>query len=213
MAQLRVLLGFATAPDHTLEETTLAVLDSTKGLYAHPEIYATPPVAKADLAAAQKAFTDAIGALAQGGTQSTAAKDQARAALVTPLRQLALYVQQVIQDNAAYDLAELLLSGFDAVSTNRAQTPLATPAITKIDNTGEGSLTLRVKPSPNARMYEVQKKADGEADYSAAGMFASTRGMEVTGLTPGTRYTFRVRAMGGSTGQSDWSDPVSHRSL
>lgn len=213
MALLRVLIGFANAPDHALEETALSVLDPVKGLYANPQIYGTPPVSKADLAAALKVFTDAIGALAQGGSQSTAAKDQARGALVLLLRQLALYVQQIIQDNAAYGLAELLLSGFDAVSTNRAQTPLAVPSITSIDNTGEGSLTLRVKASPNARMYEVQKKADGDADFSPAGMFASTRGMEVTGLTPGARYTFRVRALGGSTGASDWSDPVSHRSL
>lgn len=62
-------------------------------------------------------------------------------------------------------------------------------------------------------MYEVQKKADADSDFSAAGMFASTRGMEVTGLTPGTRYTFRVQALGGSTGASGGSDPVSHRSL
>ncbi|MDQ2924559.1 MAG: hypothetical protein M3R43_03240 [Acidobacteriota bacterium] len=123
MALLRVLIGFATAPDHALEETALAVLDPVKGLYANAQIYATPPVAKTVLQASLKAFTDAIGALAQGGTQSTAAKDQARAALVVVLRQLALYVQEIIQDNAAYGLAELLLSGFDAVSSNRTQTP------------------------------------------------------------------------------------------
>lgn len=30
------------------------------------------------------------------------------------------------------------------------------------------------------------------------------------GLLAGTTYTIQVRALGGSTGQSDWSDPVSH---
>ena len=34
--------------------------------------------------------------------------------------------------------------------------------------------------------------------------------MIITNLTPGTIYTFRVRAIGGSTGSSDWSDPVAH---
>ena len=213
MAQLRVLLGFANAADHDLEETAGAVLDSKKGLYANPTIYATPPVTQADLQAALDAFNKAIGALAQGGTQSTAARDQARAALITLLRQLALYVQTTIQDNPAYGLAELLLSGFDAVSTNRAQAPLGPPAIFRIENTGDGQLTLRLTAVANAKMYEVQKKVATDADFVPGGLFASTRGMDVTGLTPGVLYTFRVRALGGSTGASEWSDPVSHRSL
>jgi hypothetical protein len=33
------------------------------------------------------------------------------------------------------------------------------------------------------------------------------------GLTPGTTYSLQVRAVGGSTGYSDWSDAVSHMSL
>jgi hypothetical protein len=158
-------------------------------------------------------FRNALAAQASGGVQGTAAKDQARADLTAVLRPLALYVQTVIQGDDAYGLAELLLSGFDAVSTNRAQTPLVAPAILELINSGEGSMTLRVKPSPNARMYEAQKKLDTATTWESAGMFASTRGMIVTGLTPGAPYTFRVRALGGSTGQSEWSDAVSRRSL
>ncbi|MGN6554051.1 MAG: fibronectin type III domain-containing protein [Verrucomicrobiota bacterium] len=30
------------------------------------------------------------------------------------------------------------------------------------------------------------------------------------GLIPGTLYSIQVRGIGGSTGTSDWSDPVSH---
>jgi hypothetical protein len=33
------------------------------------------------------------------------------------------------------------------------------------------------------------------------------------GLTAGTTYTVQIRALGGSTGQSDWSDPSSHMSM
>jgi hypothetical protein len=32
---------------------------------------------------------------------------------------------------------------------------------------------------------------------------------EIDGLTPGTTYMFQVRAIGGSTRYSDWSNPVS----
>jgi len=37
--------------------------------------------------------------------------------------------------------------------------------------------------------------------------------MPVGRLIPGGNYQFQVRAVGGSTGYSDWSDPVSHRCL
>ena len=48
---------------------------------------------------------------------------------------------------------------------------------------------------------------------SSAGMYQSISGMAVTGLIPGGTYNFRVRAVGGSTGYSEWSNPVGHMSL
>ena len=217
MALLRVLLGFASAPDHELEETAGHVLTS---LYGNP-IFPTPPVTAADLQTALTALTDAIAAQAQGGTAATAAKNQARATLTGLLRQLALYVQTTIQANPAYGLAELLSSGFDAASTTREQKPLDTPAIVGIDNSGTGQLTLRVTPVANARLYEAQSQTMPNAatgtgalgEWVSAGMYQSTRGMAVTGLIPGGTYNFRVRAVGGSTGYSEWSNPVGHMSL
>ena len=59
----------------------------------------------------------------------------------------------------------------------------------------------------------MQFQLDGTGAWQSAGIYNSTRDMIVHGLTPGALYTFQVRALGGSTGQGDWSDPVSHRSL
>ena len=217
MALLRVLLGFASAPDHELEETAGHILTSLYGNAVFP----TPPVTAANLQAALTAFTDAIAAQSQGGTAATAAKNQAAQTLIGLLRQLALYVQTTIQSNPAYGLAELLSSGFDAASTSRTQTPLATPTIIGIDNSGTGQLTLRVTPVSNARLYEAQSQtapnaatgAGAVGEWTSAGMYQSTRGMAVTGLIPGGTYNFRVRAVGGSTGYSEWSNPVGHMSL
>ena len=217
MALLRVLFGFASAPDHELEETAGHVLTS---LYGN-EIYPNPPIGVTDLQAALKNFTDAIAAQAQGGTAATAAKNQAAQTLIGLLRQLALYVQTTIQSNPAYGLAELLSSGFDAASTSRAQVPLDTPSIVGIDNSGTGQLTLRVTPVANSRLYEAQSQtmpnaatgAGALGEWVSAGMYQSTRGMAVTGLVPGQTYNFRVRAIGGSTGHSEWSNPVGHMSL
>ena len=209
MAQLRVYLGFTNAPDHTLEETTLAVLDN---LYGNPA-FPNPPVSKVDLQAALKGFTDAIAAQAQGGTAATAAKNNARDALIALLRQLAAYVQEKCGNN----LAVLLSSGFEAVSTNRARTPLEKPSILDILNGNTGQLLTTVGPVANAKCYEGRYAAIGAGGapgpWQSAGLYTNSRSMPVNGLTPGTMYTFQFRAVGGSTGYSDWSDAVSHMSL
>jgi hypothetical protein len=209
MANLRVSLGFAGASDHELEEITGEVISE---LYTSA-IYPAPPVLEPALQAALDAFRDALAMQESRGAEGTAIKDQARGALVTLMRQLALYVQMIIQGNPAYGLAELLASGFDAVSSNRTQQPLTTPNITEILNVGEGTLKLRATASKNARNYEVHMKLGTETAWQSAGLFSSTRGIVVGGLTPGAVYDFRMRAIGGSTGHSDWSNAVSRRSL
>jgi hypothetical protein len=55
----------------------------------------------------------------------------------------------------------------------------------------------------------VQYSANGTA-WQVGGTSTQARKIVVTNLTLGTNYTFKVRAIGGSTGYSDWSDPVSH---
>ena len=52
--------------------------------------------------------------------------------------------------------------------------------------------------------------ADGGKTWQPIGTFPQARRVVVPNLTPGTTYTFMFRALGGSTGSGDWSDPVSH---
>ena len=209
MPQLRVLLGFTNAPDHSIEETAQAVLGNLYGNATYP----SPPVTHAALQAALTAFSTAIATAAQGGPADTADKNNKRAALIDLLRQLAGYVQA----NHGNDIAKLLSSGFQAVSTNRASSPLANPTITDIANGNSGQLLPRVTPIANATNYEVRYAAIGAGGvpgpWQNGGLFGNSRSMPVNGLTPGTNYTFQVRAIGGSTGYSDWSDPVSHMSM
>ncbi|MBI3879313.1 MAG: fibronectin type III domain-containing protein [Verrucomicrobia bacterium] len=209
MSTLRVLLGFVNAPDHFLEETAGAVIDNLYGKPAFP----TPPVTKVALQAGLTAFTDAIAGQAQGGTAATADKNNKRDALVALLRQLAAYVQ----DKSGGDLATLLGSGFEAVSTSRAKQPLPKPQIAEINNGNSGQLLVKVKPVPNAKCYEGRYAALGAGGAAGplqnAGLFTNSRAMPVNGLTPGTMYRFEFRAVGGTTGYSDWSDAVSHMSM
>ncbi len=209
MSQLRVLLGFAAAPDHSLEETATAVLQKFYGNAAYPN----PPVTLLVFQAALTAFSLSIAAALQGGPEETADKNNKREILIGLLRQIAGYVQE----NHGNDLATLLSSGFEAVSTNRASTPLPAPTIKDILNEMSCQLIVRVSPIDNAKCYEVRYAliAAGGAlgPWQTGGLHTSSRSMPVGGLTPGGNYSFQVRAVGGSTGYSDWSDPVSHMSL
>ncbi len=140
-------------------------------------------------------------------------KNNKRDALIGLLRQLAGYVQQ----NCKNDLATLLSSGFEAVSTSHAQTALAVPSIVSVDNGNSGQLLVKVKPVANAKCYEVRYAAvpAGQAPgaWQSGSLFTNSRSMPLNGLTPGTNYTIEARAVGGSTSYSDWSAPTSHMSL
>ena len=104
----------------------------------------------------------------------------------------------------------ITLAGFGSrASGHIAQSQLATPSIIAILNYMTTQLQLRVSPVPNAASYEVQYRIVGGVWISATPS-SQARSIIVTGLTAGVLYEFRVRAIGGSTGCSDWSDTVSH---
>ena len=202
----RVLLGFANADDHALEERAEAVIKGLTGNAAFP----TPPVTPVALQTSLTAFSAALGAQQMGGMAATAAKNDARAALIGLLRQQAAYVQTASNG----DLTTLLSSGFEAASTNHAQTALDQPVIAKVENGNSGQLLVTIKPVANARAYEVRSALIGAGGtpgpWQGGGLFTSSRAMPVSGLTRGQDYALSVRAIGGSTGYSDWSDPTTH---
>jgi hypothetical protein len=193
-------MSFAALSDSDLDEFAANIVVSLTGNAAYP----APLVPLATLGAAQSAFHDALLAAAQGGVQLTAVKNEARDALVTLLRQEASYVQAI----AGQNLSTLLSSGFEANSTNRAQSTLDAPNIIGLDNGQTTQLIVRMQPVANAKACELQTKNGG--GWTPAGVFVQARGIVLPGLTPGQNYSVQARAIGGSTGYSDWSDPVSH---
>jgi hypothetical protein len=64
-------------------------------------------------------------------------------------------------------------------------------------------------PVTNAKAYEVQL-TNGSHPPVDAGTFTQARRIILPGLTPGATSAARARAMGGSSGYIEWSDPVSH---
>jgi hypothetical protein len=134
------------------------------------------------------------------------ATGKARDAVVDALRKDANYVQTI----ASHDLEMLLSSGYLPASTNRASAPLDQPVIVTLDNAGVTKLLLRLTPVLNAKSYQVQTNTNGNGTWQEAGIFAQARRITLEGLTSGTTYSVRARAVGGITGYSEWCIPASH---
>jgi hypothetical protein len=166
------------------------------------------PFTVAQLKAGRDALVAAQSDMDQGGSKATAKRDAAWDALLAMLRKDATYVQLVASD----DLVKLRSSGFSEVSTNRSSSPLDTPSITAIDNGATKELIIRAMAVANAVSYEI-RYCVANGPWTDAGTFRQARRNVIDGLTPGTVYTFQIRAVGGSDGYSGWSDPVSHMSM
>ena len=213
--QLRVQLGFTNAADHSVAERAEAVI---AGLYVSPLWNPLPPgvsfpVAQTVLQPALDNFGEAMAVADAGGPPDTAGKNNKRDVLVALLRRLAGFVQEYHGN----DMAKLLASGFEAVSTNRAQSPLDKPVIRDLVHAGVGRTTIRVAPLPNAQNYRERHALLGAGGapgpWIEGGLFSNSQQILATELTPGAEYLFQVQAYGGSTGQSDWSDGRTGRSL
>jgi hypothetical protein len=143
-----------------------------------------------------------------GGPGDTAAKNNSRQALLGDLRRVATYVQMTCNDDSAL----LLSSGFEAQSTNRASVQLDQPQGLGLKNGTSAQLVVSVTPVKNANICEGRIKIEG-GDWLPSVFTGDSQRIIFEGLTPGKNYTAQVRALGGSTGQSDWSDPSSHMAM
>jgi hypothetical protein len=101
-----------------------------------------------------------------------------------------------------------LSSGYQVASTNRARVQLPAPVIAGFVNEMSTQLVVRLTPVANAYCFEVQTSLNATGPWLAAGSYTGARRIILTGLVTGTFYYVRARAIGGSTGYSDWSAPV-----
>ena len=176
--------------------------------FPKPPIPLVPPVpadptAPVDLLTRQTALQAAIAASLGGGQALTAAKNDAVEVAIAGLDALAFYVQTL----ARCDLTMLLSSGFQAASSNRAQSPLAAPNILGLDTDISTQLTLHLSPITNASGYEIQFST-GTSDWKTIMFSTMARSIVLAGLTSGTLYNVRARALGGSEDYSPWSIPA-----
>ena len=198
----RVSYAFASLPDNLLILFVTMVITCLKNNLAFPNL----PMAITGLLVELNAFQEAVNALElNGDAQYVAARDEARETLLDSMRKTGAYVQSVALNN----LSMLLSSGFEAVPQASGSSPLAAPTILAVTNHGTGTVLLRLSPVVNARSYQIQTSLDGGKTWQDSVVSPQARRVLVPKLLPGTVYSLQARAIGGSTGQSLWSTPVS----
>ncbi len=177
------------------------VIDGMTGNASFP----TPPVTIADMTTQKTALNTAILDAQTGGPEAKATRDNVVDQTNVILRKNASYVDIHCND----DMAILLSSGFQAVSTNRSQSPLNKPEIAAVEYGQTGELRPRVKAQANVRSYVGRIKEVNGSEFGPNLSFASSRAIVFAGLKAGVTYVMQIMAVGGSTGASDWSEPTS----
>jgi len=101
--------------------------------------------------------------------------------------------------------------------SNSASSQLDKPVIRGIVNGGSGKLIVRVKKVKITKVYQARHRevaANGQlGPEQDGGLHGNSRSIENVGLTPGVNYQIEIRAVSGTAGNSEWSDPGQHRSL
>jgi hypothetical protein len=172
---------------------------------ANNPAFPTPPVSLAVMASNRLALTAAMVESRKGGQDRTLLKNAALQVAVDGLMKNAHYCM----GEARHDLTALLSSGYDVVSTNRTPMPLEQPVILSIANDVSAQLTLRGQGVVNGRMYQVRTSTDGGKTWTLWPMSTGARLMVLAPTLPGVVYMVEFCALGGSTKQGPWSNPVS----
>jgi hypothetical protein len=204
MPLIRTSRSYNKLPDTDASKFTGGTIKGFTGNTDLPD----PPVTPAALTVLKQTLDDALIAANKGGTLATAIKDAARAAINTALDKNASYVDINCED----DQTILLSSGYDAVSTNRAQVVLDRPQVLGVDYAQAGKLKLRVKGDGNRKALQGRIKTLG-GEWGPTISFKNSKAILFEGLLAGTTYVMQLIGLGGSTGQSDWSEPVSKMAL
>lgn len=121
------------------------------------------------------------------------------------MSQLAGYVQSVAGD----DEQKILSAGMDTKAAKSAPSvPNVPPALNATAGDHEGQMDLSWDTVPQAKSYVIEVSLDPPTATSWKHASVSTKSTAtISGLIPGTRYWFRVAAVG-VAGQSGWSDPA-----
>ena len=161
------------------------------------------------------AVTGSIDGLNKSYAEAQAARQEAKAktsqqnkdedSLDQIISQLAAYVESVAGD----DETLIQSAGMDTKSASAPSAlPGLPPALSATAGDQGGEIDLAWDTVDNARSYVIEQSADPPTatSWAHAGVATKSRAT-MSHLTSGTRYWFRVAAVG-TAGQGGWSDPT-----
>jgi hypothetical protein len=163
------------------------------------------PIDPAALDASANTLSEAVLAAMDGGKTAKAVVRKQRKLVIQDLNLLAVYVQNVSND----DRAIFAVSGFTAKSTSKsAPQPVGAPTFRSLDyGVNSGQIVVSVKAQAGAKSYFVRYAMMAGATPGAWTTIPAAsirKPFTISGLTPTTIYGFQVQALG-VLGYSDWS--------
>jgi hypothetical protein len=201
-AAFKALTGFAKLDPNTLVNTAHHI---AKGVGGNPVYFPNPPIDPAALDASANTLSEAVLAAMDGGKTAKAVVRKQRKLIVQDLSLLALFVQNVSNDDPAIFAA----SGFTAKPTGKsAPQPVGAPSFRSLDfGVNSGQIVVSVKKEAGAKSYFIRYAVmNGTTPGPWTTVPAATirKPTIISGLTPITMYGFQVQALG-VLGYSDWS--------
>jgi hypothetical protein len=202
--KVKPLLNLSKLSDGDLLARLNSILD---GMTNNPA-FTTPPVDMATFKAAIDSYntlrTDAL----DGGKKAISARRKQREVVIKIATQLGHYVQTASNN----DLATFNTSGFVAASNTRTPPQPLTSASFKWIDRGPttGSIVVKVTGIPGAVSYDLRYAVVGAGNTPGPWVeqvLTSPKAVTLNNLTPGSTYTFQVRALG-KLGYTDWCDPM-----
>ena len=203
--KIRALVGLGKLTEATIKDL---LAGSVKGLTEHAAVFPKPPIALADYQAAIDAYEAAIPAALDGSKTAVAHKNKLLHAAVRMYVELAHYVEANCND----DLATFLLAGFQPASSAKTPPqPLEQPTVVVEPGAVTGQMKAKIGSVPKALAYQLQyapvPSGGGPPASWTKQLITSTKPTIIEGLTPGTIYTFQIRALG-RLGFTNWSDAI-----
>lgn len=162
-------------------------------------IFVNPDVPFDDLKASTDLLETRNVAAMNGGKEATALLHQAEEDWINKMRIQARYVDRI----ADGDSAVILGAGF---SLAKQPAPITRSEFSAEQGEKSCTVVLKRKRENGAKAYIWQQSTDGINWVTV--QTTAQASVELTGLTPLTKYSFRVAVVSAS-GTSDFSDPVS----
>jgi hypothetical protein len=201
-ASLKAVTGFGKLAPNDLASTAHHI---AKGVGGNPVYFPNPPIDPAALDASANTLTEAVIAAMDGGKTAKAVVKKQRKLIIQDLNLLAVFVQNVSNDDPVIFAA----SGFTAKKTGKsAPQPVAVPSFRSLDfGMNSGQIVVTVKAVAGGKSYFIRyavMNGTTPGPWTTIPAASIQRPITLSGLTPTTIYGFQVQALG-VLGYSDWS--------